>query len=101
MENKPIEVVPGKLSLPGKAGIAYGGGARGTEPAGKGRKPKPMEAEPEKLSSPGKAGSQAYEGGAREAQPTGKGWSRVYFLLHFDLTATSFPNLKTRIKLIK
>jgi hypothetical protein len=62
-----------------RLGIAYGGGARGTEPAGKGGKPKPMEAEPEKLSSLGKAGSQAYEGGARVAEPTGKGRSCVYF----------------------
>jgi hypothetical protein len=65
-----------------------------------------MEVEPEKLSSPGKAGSQAYEGGAREAEPTGKGWSRVYFYLFFFalfliLLLQSFPNLKTRIKLIK
>jgi hypothetical protein len=42
-----------------------------------------MEVEPEKLSSPVKAG--------------------VDFILFFifDLTATSLPNLKTRIKLIK
>jgi len=40
-----------------KRKIAYGGGARGAEPTGKGLTPKPMEAEPEKPSPPGKAGS--------------------------------------------
>jgi len=72
------------LSPPGKAeSQAYGGGARETEPAGKGWKPKPMEAEPEKLSPPGKAGSQAYGGGAREAEPAGKGWSCAYLFDFF------------------
>ena len=54
--------------------IAYGGGARGAEPTGKGWMPKPRETEPENLSPPGKAESQAYGGGARETEPAGKGW---------------------------